>query len=124
LKELNTKKTLVIGASTNEERYSNMAIHRLHQKQHEVVAIGTKPGNVDGVYIETELKLYNDIHTVTLYINPTVQKDYYQYILDLHPKRVIFNPGTENETFKQLITEANIEAIEACTLVMLGNHLY
>ena len=91
-----SKKTLVFGASLKPNRYSNYAIQRLTANDHDVVAFGLKSGDVSGVTIDTELVDYNDIDTVTLYLNPNRQEAYYNYIISLKPKRVIFNPGTEN----------------------------
>ena len=90
------KKTLVIGASTNTARYSNMAIKKLVDKQQPVVALGLRKGEVEGVKIENEQILFPDIDTVTLYVGPKNQPEYYEYLVALNPKRVIFNPGTEN----------------------------
>ncbi|MGG9970379.1 CoA-binding protein [Ferruginibacter sp. SUN002] len=118
------KKTLVIGASTNPERYSFLAISRLMANQHPVVAIGARKGTVAGVTIETEKKPFEDIDTVTLYINPAIQKEYYNYIISLHPKRIVFNPGTENDELYDLAKEHGIKPQEACTLVLLSTHQY
>ncbi len=118
------KKTVIIGASTNTERYSYLAIHQLRNHQHEVIAIGKSKGLVSDVSIINESPLVKDVDTVTLYINPSIQKDYYQYILSLHPKRIIFNPGTENEEFFELAKEKGIEPLEACTLVLLSTGQY
>jgi len=118
------KKTLVIGASENPSRYSNMAIKRLLDNNHEVVALGIKNGTVAGIPIETERKNFEAIDTVTLYVGPKRQPDYYQYILDLEPKRVIFNPGTENPELYSLLHENGIEAEVACTLVLLASQQY
>ncbi|WP_299627393.1 CoA-binding protein [uncultured Tenacibaculum sp.] len=118
------KTTLVIGASIKPERYSNKAIKRLVDKKVEVKAIGLRSGIVAGVTIDTELIPYKDIHTVTLYLNPSRQKQYYNYIIDLRPERVIFNPGTENYEFIKLLQEENIETEAACTLVLLGTGQY
>ena len=117
-------KTLVIGASTNPDRYSNKAILSLLNHNHEVVAIGNKTGNVSGVEIETKLIPFTDIDTVTLYLNPVRQVDYYDYILSLSPKRVIFNPGTENPELYKLLTNKNIGYEIACTLVLLATGQY
>jgi uncharacterized protein len=114
------KKTLVLGASENPSRYSNMAINRLKQKGHEVVAIGSKEGDVNGITIKKEKQDFKDIDTVTLYLNPQRQQEYQDYILSLHPKRIIFNPGTENDELWQKAKNAGIQPIEACTLVMLS----
>lgn len=118
------KKTLVLVASENPSRYSNIAINRLRNYYHPVVAIGRKKGSVAGVDFDTDTPTYNDINTVTLYLNPTNQKPYYEYILSLKPERVIFNPGTENDELAQLLTDAGIQPIEACTLVMLNTGQY
>lgn len=114
------KKTLVIGASTNPERYSYLAINSLKKHGHEVVAIGLKEGDVNGVKIQTGQPPFEGIDTVTMYVNISHQEAYYDYVLGLHPKRIIFNPGTENFDFEERATEAGIEALEACTLVMLS----
>ena len=87
------KKTLVFGASLNPNRYSHYAIQRLVANKHEVVAFGLREGEVEGVMIDTELKPYEDIDTVTLYMNAKRQKEYYNYIISLKPERIIFNPG-------------------------------
>ncbi len=118
------KKTLVIGASTNEERYSNMAINRLVKYGHTVEAVGLRKGTVAGIDITTEKEDFKDINTVTLYLNPKRQAEYYDYILSLNPERVIFNPGTENPEFFKILRENNIESEVACTLVLLGTNQY
>lgn len=118
------KKTLVMGASLKTQRYSNIAIHRLKNYAHNVVAFGLKPGEVNTVTIDTKLMPYKDIDTVTLYLNSTRQKEYYTYIISLNPKRVIFNPGTENPEFYTLLQENTIEFEVACTLVLLATHQY
>lgn len=118
------KKTLVIGASDNPSRYSFLAINKLRQHQHEVVAIGKKNATVAGVNITTEMKPMEDIDTVTLYINPQLQTAYYNYILSLKPRRIIFNPGTENNELQELAAGKGIQTLEACTLVMLSTNQY
>lgn len=117
-------KTLVIGASTNPERYSFKAINSLLNHKHSVVAIGQKIGEVSGVKIQTKQIPLKNIDTVTLYINAKNQRDYYNYILQLQPKRVIFNPGTENPEFYQLLKSNNIGVEVACTLVLLATNQY
>ncbi len=114
------KKTMVLGASDNPERYSYLAITRLQQNGHPVVAIGRKKTSVNAVAINTEKDIINDIDTVTMYLNPVHQKEYYNYILSLKPRRIIFNPGTENEELAELARAHHIEPIEACTLVLLS----
>jgi predicted CoA-binding protein len=116
--------TLVIGASLNPNRYSNIAIKRLADKEFTVVAIGLRKGKVGIVEIETQQKAYKNINSVTLYLNPKRQEEYYNYIISLQPKRVIFNPGTENMEFVKLLQENNIESEIACTLVLLSTNQY
>lgn len=118
------KKTLVIGASLKPQRYSNIAIHRLVNYNHEVVAFGLKKGDVAGIEIDTNLMPYKDIHTVTLYLNPERQKAFYDYIISLNPERVIFNPGTENSEFQNILKQRSIYFEEACTLVLLSTNQY
>ncbi|AUC85039.1 CoA-binding protein [Polaribacter sp. ALD11] len=118
------KLTLVLGASLKEERYSNRAIKKLKANNISVVAIGLKKGVIAGVAIDTEKIPYENIDTVTLYLNPKRQEEYYSYIISLQPKRVIFNPGTENMEFVKLLQENNIESEIACTLVLLATNQY
>ncbi|PIX12173.1 MAG: CoA-binding protein [Flavobacteriaceae bacterium CG_4_10_14_0_8_um_filter_31_99] len=117
-------RTLVIGASLNPNRYSNIAIKRLLDKNFQVVALGQKKGTVLGVIIDDEKKQYQNIDTVTLYLNPERQKEYYDYIINLKPRRVIFNPGAENDEFVTLLKSKNIIAEVACTLVLLSIDKY
>jgi len=119
-----SKKTLVLGASDNPSRYSYLAVQRLRNHGHPVVAIGRKATVVADVTVETDKKSMTDIDTVTLYLNPQHQREYYDYILSLSPRRIIFNPGTENDELAQLAEEKNIETTEACTLVMLSTNQY
>lgn len=116
--------TLVFGASLNPTRYSNIAIHRLVQKNIPTKAFGIAPGIISNVRINTNLGDLENIHTITLYINDKVQKDYYQSILALKPKRVIFNPGTENPEFYALLRLAGVKVEVACTLVLLATNQY
>jgi len=118
------KKTLVLGASLKPSRYSNIAIKRLVSYKQPTVALGLRKGEVDGVKIETEKVPFSDIDTVTLYLGPPRQEEYYDYIVSLNPVRVIFNPGTENPEFYQILRNNNIEVEIACTLVMLGTNQY
>ena len=117
-------KTLVIGATTNKERYAYKAIQSLIEHNHQVVAIGNKQGMVVDVLIETEKIPFNAIDTVTLYINSKVQEDYYDYIIALKPRRVIFNPGTENNEMEKILNDHGIETLNACSLVMLALNNY
>ena len=118
------KKTLVLGASGNPARYSYLAMQRLRAHDHPVVAIGRRVGRVADVDITKEHLPENDVDTITLYLNPKNQVEYYDYILNLHPKRIIFNPGTENEELIQKAKENNIDPVIACTLVMLSTGQY
>ena len=118
------KKTLVLGASENPSRYSHLALQRLQSHDHPVVAIGKHKGMVGSAVIETEKKEWKDVDTVTLYLNPTHQKPYYNYILSLKPRRIIFNPGTENDELIQKAKGKNIQPVIACTLVMLSTGQY
>jgi predicted CoA-binding protein len=117
---MKNKKTLVLGASTNPERYSFKAIKMLLEHKYSVLAIGQKPGIIDTISIHTKMIPLSGIDTVTLYLNPIRQRDYYNYIIEVKPKRVIFNPGTENPEFYQLLQLNNIKKEEACTLVLLS----
>lgn len=114
------KKTIVLGATTNPERYAYLATMRLAQKGHEVVPVGVKEGDIGGITIQHGMPDVKDVDTVTLYLGAARQKDYYNYILGINPKRIIFNPGTENEELEQLAQEKGIETVEGCTLVMLS----
>jgi len=118
------KKTLVLGASLKPNRYSNYAVQRLIANNYEVVAFGLKKGTIDIVDIDTALLPYKNIDTVTLYLNAKRQVDYYDYVVSLKPKRVIFNPGTENPEFYKILKENNIAFEAACTLVLLATNQY
>lgn len=118
------KKTLVIGASENPDRYSNKAIKSLVEHGNEVVAIGLRAGEVAGVSFNPEKKAFENIDTVTLYVGPQNQPEYYSYIIGLKPQRVIFNPGTENPVFITQLKAAGIYPEIACTLVLLATGQY
>jgi len=118
------KKTLVIGASENPGRYSNKAIRALRLHGHDVVALAKRAGKVEDVLIQTEFPLNEKIDTVSLYLGPQRQDEYYKQLIDLHPKRVIFNPGTENYELAELLEQHNIAVEEACTLVLLSIGAY
>ena len=118
------KKTLVLGASSNPKRYSYLAINKLREHHHPVIAIGRKLAIVADVTIQTEKTPVADLDTITLYLNKDNQKNYYDYITTQHPQRVIFNPGAENEEFKKILNDRGIHTIEACTLVLLGTGQY
>jgi predicted CoA-binding protein len=114
------KKTLILGATPNEGRYANLAANRLVRSGHTIVNVGIKDGEVAGVPIEKPETIHNDIDTITLYVGPGQQPDLYNYILDTHPKRIIFNPGTENSELRRMANEKGIETEYACTLVLLS----
>ena len=118
------KKTLVLGASPNPSRYSNIAVHRLNKNGVEAVPVGIREGVIDGINIIKGEPSVDDVHTITLYLNPQRQKAYYDYILGLKPQRIIFNPGTENLELIKLAKEQDIEIEIACTLVMLATGVY
>jgi predicted CoA-binding protein len=122
--ESTKKKTVVLGASDNPARYSYLAVDRLTKHSHPVVAIGKHAGNVGGTEIITEHPAIKDVDTVTLYLNPQNQQQYYDYIFALQPKRIIFNPGAENEELERLAEEKGIKPMEACTLVLLSTGQY
>ncbi|MCA6462636.1 MAG: CoA-binding protein [Sediminibacterium sp.] len=118
------KKTVVLGASDNPSRYSFLAVERLREKGHPVVAVGKREGKINDTLILTGEPLVNDVDTVTLYLNPVLQVAAYDYILGLKPRRVIFNPGTENDELEEMLRSKGIEPVEACTLVMLAAGMY
>lgn len=118
------KKTVVLGASTNPERYAYKAVCKLTENKHPVVAVGLKEGKINDVVIKTGFPIEEGVDTVTLYVGPQNQPVFYDYILGLHPKRIIFNPGTENPELVKLAQAKNIETEEACTLVMLATGEY
>ena len=122
--EEQAKKTVVLGASPNPQRYSFLAVNKLLRHGHEVVPIGVKEGEVGGLKIVKGTPDLEGVDTVTLYLNQQRQKQYYDYIMKLNPKRIIFNPGTENPELEQLAEEHGIEPLEACTLVLLSTHQY
>ena len=116
--------TLVLGASPNPDRYSFLATELLHEKGYEVYPFGIKKGFIKDIPIINEWPLDQAIDTVTLYVGPAGQVEYYDAILKLTPRRIIFNPGTENPDLQGLAAQKGIETIEACTLVMLKTGQY
>ncbi len=118
------KKTLVLGASGNPARYSFLAINRLREHHHPVIALGKKQAVVADVPVQTDPAPIPGLDTVTVYLNTENQKNYYDYILAQHPRRVIFNPGAENPEFEKMLSERGIQTMEACTLVLLGTGQY
>lgn len=119
-----SKKTVVLGASQNPSRYSYLAVQKLQSYKHPVIAIGKRAGQVGEVPIVTDQMPVEAVDTVTLYLNPQNQRAYYDYILSLHPRRIIFNPGTENNELMKRSKENGIEVVTGCTLVMLSIGMY
>jgi predicted CoA-binding protein len=117
------KPTLVLGATPNPDRYAYKATVMLRDYGHEVVLYGIKKGDIAGISIHNTAPK-TEVDTVTLYVGPQNQPPYYDYILSLKPRRVIFNPGTENTEFENLLKQHNIEPVIACTLVMLTTNQY
>jgi uncharacterized protein len=118
------KKTLVLGASIIDTRYSNICIRNLVEHEFPVEALGLRDGTVAGIKIQKGTPELDGIHTVTLYLGAHNQLPYYQYILDLKPARVIFNPGTENPEFEELLANSGIEVASACSIMMLHAGVY
>ena len=120
------KKTVIIGATENPSRYAYLAAEMLQEYGEEFVPVSIKRGNVFGKEI-LDLRtqpLIEAVDTITLYINPRHQKEWYHYFYQLKPKRVIFNPGTENPELEKSLEERGIRTLEACTLVMLRSGQY
>lgn len=118
------KSTAVIGASPNEDRYSYKATISLQKHGHTVFPVGIRNGTINGLSILTDKPQLDAVDTVTLYVGPDNQPAWYDYILSLKPKRIIFNPGTENPELEKLATAKGIETMEACTLVLLSINQY
>ena len=112
--------TVVLGASPNPTRYANMAVKSLLHHGHKVYPIGKAKGEIEGITILNDYPVLENIDTVTLYLNAENQNKLRDYIFSLHPRRIVFNPGAENPELEKLAAEKGIEAIEACTLVMLS----
>lgn len=117
-------KTLVVGASPNLQRYSNKAVRLLKRYNHEVIPLGIRNGEIDSLQIIKGKPEILNIHTITLYIGPARQPEYYYYLMGLKPERIIFNPGTENAEFMRLAANQGIETVQNCTLVMLNSDLF
>ncbi len=117
-------KVIVLGASPNPSRYSYKAVRLLKRHGHEPVPVGIRDGQIEGIDIIKGKPFVSDVHTITLYLNPQRQKQYYDYILSLNPKRVIFNPGTENQQLQDMLHAHGIETVENCTLVMLHTGIF
>ncbi len=120
------KKTVVVGASDNPGRFAYRAAHMLKEYGHEIVPVGIKKGEVAGKEILhlNDSPVIEDVDTVTMYVGSKNQESWYDFILNLKPKRIIFNPGTENYEFEKRAKEQGVETVEGCTLVMLGTRQY
>ncbi len=118
------KRTVVIGASSNPSRYAYKAVIALSDEGHEVYPIGIKNGQINGIDIIVDRPKIKNVHTVTIYLSKKNQAQEADYILDLKPKRIIFNPGAENEALNQLAREKKIITEQACTLVLLRTTQY
>ena len=118
------KTTIVLGASTNPTRYSYRAVKLLKNHDIPVIPVGIKKGEIDGTRILNDFPRSKNIHTLTLYINKKRQENYYEQIKRLNPKRVIFNPGTENEQLSIELSNEGIEVVENCTLIMLNSGVF
>jgi len=114
------KVTLVLGASSNPERFAYKAIISLQRRKIPIIAIGRRETEVGNLKIRKGMLAdTGPVHTVTMYMNANHQKEYHDYILSLKPKRIIFNPGTSNRELAILAREQGIEVVEDCMLVML-----
>ena len=117
-------KTVVLGASPNHTKYSNKAVRSLLRRDHEVVPVGTKSGEIKSLEIRTGKPDIPDVDTVLIYLAPGRQSAYYDYVISLKPRRVIFNPGTSNREFMELLRENGIEPVEDCALILLSSGEY
>ena len=117
-------RTLVLGATNNPQRYAYLAVNNLLEHGHEVIPVGVKDAEVAGLKIITDKTIIPDVDTLTLYVSPKNQSDWYNYIVETNPRRIIFNPGTENPELKKLAEDNGIETTEACTLVLLSTNQY
>jgi uncharacterized protein len=124
LEIMENKKTVIIGATTNPARYAYLVAHKLQQQDIDFIPLGIKKGNVFGKEIILDKPILEEVHTITLYINPQRQVEWEDYIFQIHPKRVIFNPGTENFELAQKLENQGIEVLVACTLVMLSTQQF
>jgi predicted CoA-binding protein len=117
------KTTLVLGASPNPNRFAYKAIRSLQRRNIPVVAIGRRDVDLDdSIKIRKGKPLdIGAIHTIALYMNSKFQEEYYDYILKIHPRRIIFNPGTSNPYLAEISRSAGIEVVDDCLLVMLNS---
>jgi len=118
------KKTMVLGASPNPVRFSHKAVKSLLRHDQEVVAVGFREGMIADQEILVGMPRIENVHTVSIYIGSSRQADYYDYIISLKPKRVIFNPGTINPEFMGRLNREGIEPVAECMLVLLNDGEY
>lgn len=124
MEKFKSKTTLILGASTKPNRYSNIAAHRLTAAGHKIIMVAKRNGMLLGQEIYDHPVAIDNLDTITLYLNAANQVEYYDYIINLQPKRVIFNPGTENQELYTLLKKNKIDYTEACTLVLLSIDKY
>lgn len=117
-------KVIVLGASPNHERFSYKAVKALRRHDYEVVALGTQKGEIADIQINTGQPNVDDVDTVLLYLNPVHQKEIYDYILSLKPKRIVFNPGTQNQELAELAEINDIQVVNNCALIMLNTNTF
>lgn len=116
------KVTVVLGASPKPTRFSYKAVNSLYRRNIPVIPIGNKHGDIKGIEIVLNTPPLDHVHTVSMYLNPGRQKEYYKYIVrDLRPRRIIFNPGSQNPELAELARKEGIEVVEDCMLVMLNS---
>lgn len=115
------KRTIVLGASPDPSRYSNIACRMLDNAGIEFIPIGIKKGEILGTEILNlgDKPKIDNIHTITIYLSPQNQKEWYSYVLSLNPKRLIFNPGAENSELKEMAEKSGLFVENACNLVLI-----
>ncbi|MEQ1553720.1 MAG: CoA-binding protein [Ferruginibacter sp.] len=118
------RKIIVLGASENVDRYSNMAVKKLAAKKYNIIAVGNKIGKIENIKIVEELLPTHGVDTITLYLNAQNQKKYYRNIIAINPLRIIFNPGAENVELEELAYKNGIKTLHACTLVLLSTNQF
>ena len=116
------KTTVLLGASPKPDRFAYKAVRSLQRRNIPVIALGRKDADLDGIKIRKGMPGdIGPVHTVTLYLNPKNQEEYYDYIISLQPSRIIFNPGTWNPDLAELARSHNIEVVRDCMLIMLNS---
>jgi uncharacterized protein len=118
------KKTLILGATDNPNRYAYRAAQSLLRHGHDIALVGIRKGEIAGQSIIRDKSPVVGVDTVTMYVGPRHQPEWYDYILNLKPRRIVFNPGTENSELEKLARQQGIQTLQACTLVMLATNSY